>query len=146
MTFDIVINNPDKPWNWWHLSNNPNITFDIVNSHPDKPWDWCGLSINPNITWDVVEANPDKPWNWLGLSMNPNITWDVVEANPDKPWDWEGISTQRHMFLSSMDICDIIKRHRAAKAIQRHWRHIVANPCYMVCKQRLLREFNEIAR
>jgi hypothetical protein len=50
------------------------------------------------------------------------------------------------MFLSSMDLCEIIKRHRAAKAIQRHWRHNIANPCYTICKKRLLREFNEIVQ
>jgi hypothetical protein len=54
------------------------------------------------------------------------------------------LSTQRHMLLSSMDLCDIIKRHRAAKAIQMHWRHSIANPCYTICRQRLLREFNDI--
>ena len=36
------------------------------------------------------------------------------------------------------------ERHRAAKAIQKHWRHGIANPCYAICKRRLLREFNEI--
>jgi len=30
---------PNKPWNWYGLSNNPNITFDIVKAYPDKPWD-----------------------------------------------------------------------------------------------------------
>jgi hypothetical protein len=50
------------------------------------------------------------------------------------------------MLLSSLDLCDIIKRHRAAKAVQRHWRHVVANPCYAICKQRLLREFSEIVQ
>jgi hypothetical protein len=70
-TFDIVLKNPDKPWDWRWLSQNPNITFDIVLKNPDKPWDWDWLSQNPNITFDVVLKNPDKPWNWHCLSKNP---------------------------------------------------------------------------
>jgi hypothetical protein len=62
-----------KYWNW--LSANPNITWEIVKDNPDKPWDWCGLSYNlsenSNISWKIVEANPDKPWNWEYLSKNP---------------------------------------------------------------------------
>jgi hypothetical protein len=41
-----------------------------VEANPDKPWDWYALSINPNITMEIVEANPDKPWDWIGLSQN----------------------------------------------------------------------------
>jgi hypothetical protein len=50
------------------------------------------------------------------------------------------------MLLSTEDLCNIIKRHRSAKAIQRHWRHVITNPCFVVCKRRLLREFDEITQ
>ena len=65
------------------------VTFDIVLAHPNKPWDWYCLSINPNITFDNVLAYPEKPWDWYNLSYNPNITWEIVQANPDKPWNWD---------------------------------------------------------
>ena len=42
--------------------------FNHVEANLDKPWDWFGLSQNPNITWDIVEANPDKHWDWKSLS------------------------------------------------------------------------------
>ena len=71
--FDFVKNNPDKPWNWYALSGNPNITWDIVRDNPDKPWNWYALSGNPNITWDIVRDNPDKPWKWYGLSKNKMV-------------------------------------------------------------------------
>jgi hypothetical protein len=38
--------------------------WDIVKANPDKPWDYELLSDNPNITWDIVKANPDKPWDY----------------------------------------------------------------------------------
>ena len=37
------------------------ITFDIVKDNLDKPWDYDALSRNPNITWDIVTENPDIP-------------------------------------------------------------------------------------
>ena len=44
--------------------------FRFIENHSDKPWNWFRLSENPNITWEIVEANPDKPWNWYWLSRN----------------------------------------------------------------------------
>ncbi len=61
------------------LSWNPNITFDIVLNNLDKPWNWYYLSANSNITFDNVLNNPDKHWNWYYLSFNPNITFDIVQ-------------------------------------------------------------------
>ncbi len=88
ITWDIICTNYDKPWDWYELSSNPKITWDIVCTNPDKAWSWEGLSQNPNITWDIICLNPEEPWQWKELSWNPNITWDIIS---DKPWDWEGI-------------------------------------------------------
>ena len=49
--------------------------FDYINLTPQKDWDYWGLSANPNITWDIVSTNPDKDWNYAYLSKNLNITW-----------------------------------------------------------------------
>ncbi len=49
---------------------NPNITFDIIQDNPDKPWDWLGISRNPNITWKIIQDNPDKNWSWYNISRN----------------------------------------------------------------------------
>ena len=54
---------PDKPWNWWELSENQNITLDYALSNPDKPWDWGRLSFNPNNTIDDVMSHLDKHWD-----------------------------------------------------------------------------------
>ena len=56
---------------------NPNITWKIVQENPDEPWDWDELSANSNITWKIVRENLDKPWDWELLSANPNITWEI---------------------------------------------------------------------
>jgi hypothetical protein len=61
-------------WNWDYLSKNPSITFQNVLDNPDKPWDWRELSRNKSITFQNVIDNPDKKWNWGGLSLNTSIT------------------------------------------------------------------------
>ena len=94
---------PDKPWNWYELSRNPNITPNILLVNSDKPWNWYGLSWNPNITFDIVFANPDKPWNWNGLSWNPNITFDIVLANLDKDWNWYGLSYNKFKYDKELE-------------------------------------------
>ncbi|RKO92901.1 hypothetical protein BDK51DRAFT_46016 [Blyttiomyces helicus] len=57
------------------------ITMEILNAYPDKPWDYYGLSKNPNITTEILIANPDKPWNYL-VTDAPAVANDVaVVAN-----------------------------------------------------------------
>ena len=68
------------------ISKNPNVTIETVLENPDKPWNFYTITLNPNITWNIVSSNPDKNWNYSYLSENPNITWDIVRDNPDIPW------------------------------------------------------------
>ena len=56
-----------------------------IKTYEERKFNWYWLSQNPNITWDIVKNNPDKPWDWYRLSKNPNITWDVIKDNLDKP-------------------------------------------------------------
>ena len=93
--FQFVKDNPNKKWDYYELSENPNITWEIVQANPDKPWNYNQLSINPNVTWEIVQANPDEPWDYNWLSSNPNITWEIVQANLDKPWRYDYLSENK---------------------------------------------------
>ena len=53
------------------MSGNPHITWEIVQQNLDKPWDWYYLSKHPNVTFDIINQNSYLPWDWLGLSHNP---------------------------------------------------------------------------
>ena len=53
-----------------YISQNPNITWEIVQNNPDKPWKYSMLSQNPNITWKIVRNNSDKSWSYYFLSQN----------------------------------------------------------------------------
>jgi len=103
ITWNIVRENPDIPWDWDGLSKNPNITWEIVRDNPDKHWDWNYISRNPIITWEIVRDNPDRPWDYAYLSENPNITWEIVRDNPDKPWSWIGLSLNIQLYNLSVN-------------------------------------------
>ena len=45
--FKFISDNPDKPWNWYRLSSNPNITMEIIRDNPVNPWNWNIISSNP---------------------------------------------------------------------------------------------------
>ena len=56
--------------NWDTLSLNPKITWDIVVNNLDKPWDWVNLSQNKNITWNIIVNNPENHGvggDWVGI-------------------------------------------------------------------------------
>ena len=69
-----------------------NHLWTLIRLNPDKPWDWYGISQNPNTTWKIIQTHPDKPWNWNEISWNPNITWEIIQAYPEKQWDWDHLS------------------------------------------------------
>ena len=85
---------PEKPWNWWSISNNPKLTMEIIEKYPEKPWNWWGISNNPKLTMEIIEKYPEKPWNWLGISCNPNITMEFIEKNINKI-DFERLSENK---------------------------------------------------
>ena len=67
-----ILNNPDKPWDWYYFSANSNITMSDVLNNPDKPWDWSRLSENKNITIEFIEKNINKI-DFAYLSLNTFI-------------------------------------------------------------------------
>ena len=94
----------DKNWNWFWVSENPNITWDYVQKHPNIPWNYSGLSRNKNITWDIVQNNPDKQWNYYWLSTNLTITWNIINKydNIDDIWDYYALSLNPNITCEQM--------------------------------------------
>ena len=109
ITLDIIENNPNiyfrREFSCYGISTNPNITWDFIINNIDKNWEWRGLSNNQNMTWEIIQANLDKPWNWRILSRRADITWKTIQDNPDKPWDWDNISRNPNITL------DIVKNN-----------------------------------
>lgn len=56
-----------------------NDLIKLLEAFPNKNWEWFSLSSNPNITWEYIRQNLNKKWNWRQLSYNPNITFEIVQ-------------------------------------------------------------------
>ena len=141
ITFDIVLDYPNKPWDWRQLSRNQNITFDMIQSHPEKPWNWGWLSSNPNITFDIVLAHPNKSWNWYGLSRNSNIAFDIVLAHPEKPWDWGGLSQNIFSKAKKNFVNKRYKEYLSAYRIQQYWNRAISIPANPICQRKIKRDY-----
>ena len=47
-----------------------NDLIKLLAHFPDKSWNWYYISLNPNITWEIIRDNPEIPWNWATISYN----------------------------------------------------------------------------
>jgi hypothetical protein len=102
---------PDKPWDWYDVSSNPNITLKFIDSHSDKDWNWFKISRNPSMTLDII-------------NNNPNITLEFIKDNLDKSWDWVAISINK--FSKDPTLIKREINHKRDKKIK-CWRIIILN-------------------
>lgn len=63
ITWNMVRNNLNKPWNFKKISRNSIVTIDIVLDTPFLRWDWNELTLNKNMTFDIIKNNIRLPWN-----------------------------------------------------------------------------------
>jgi len=102
MSWDFVMENIDKNWDWQMLFSRPTNTWDeiknfgslifedfdennILNNFNKSTVMW--ISQNPNISWDIISNNLHEKWNWDSVTINPNITMKIINDNPDKLWN-----------------------------------------------------------
>jgi hypothetical protein len=72
----LIEKHPDKPWNRYGISQNPNITMEMIEKHSGKPRNGkprnrYSISLNPNLTMEMIEKHPEKPWGLFWISCNP---------------------------------------------------------------------------
>ena len=63
---------------WKQISKSENISWYIVSNNLDKPWDWAQLTKHPNIYPETIYNNLDKPWKKEYIIYNPNITLEFL--------------------------------------------------------------------
>lgn len=102
------------PWSWLHASSNVTLTYQNVLDHPDKPWSWFYMSGNPNILFADVRRNLHREWSWTLLSCNPSITWPDVRDNMDRSWDWFALC--KNPGLAVDDILDMLVQRNSCTA------------------------------
>jgi hypothetical protein len=49
-----------------------------IEQHPEHPWNWYGISNNPNLTMEYVEKHPEHSWNWYWISSNAKRIWFIT--------------------------------------------------------------------
>lgn len=84
LTCEMVEKNIGRAWDWFELSQNPNITWDVVYKHRDKPWKMRYISGSRHVTCEIVRNHPEIAWDYLGLACNPNLTWEFAKENLHK--------------------------------------------------------------
>lgn len=63
LTYKLVRNNLNRPWNLKKISRNNNITIDDIIDSPFIRWDWKELTLNESMTFEIIKDNPMHPWN-----------------------------------------------------------------------------------
>jgi hypothetical protein len=98
MTLDIIQKHKDKPWDWGHVSYNPNLTIEFIKNNPDKKWNFAKLSSHKNITMDIIENNPEMNWYHLYVKNNPNV--DIMfYINKFKMFSWSVLFKSERMTM-----------------------------------------------
>jgi hypothetical protein len=135
---------------WMQISANEVITWRDVVENLDIPWNWSILCAKEGFKMEYVRLYRDirigiinyyeDRETWMRISAVKAITWKDVVENPDMPWNWIVLSRRGDMLLSGIEKVRIVRQHFACLVIQRAWRECIANPEYMLCRRRLLRE------
>ena len=77
---------PEKKWDWFEISRNPNLELSWIERFPEKKWDWENISKHPNLQLKWIERFPKKNWNWENISKHLNLQLEWIERFPNKPW------------------------------------------------------------
>lgn len=90
----LIIEHPERPWNWDALPANPGVRPGFVLSHEELPWGYLppALYENPCLTPKWFLENPDVPMDWNLYSKNPSLTLVFLRENLGEPWNWTRLS------------------------------------------------------
>lgn len=96
---------PQKKWNWYSVSRNPNLTLHYVVNHPNLPWDWAHILNVYNVCKNEIYNNNKVLWyefhenfNKLKYIDNMDFPWvnEMEASHPDvniyTSYEWNGIS------------------------------------------------------
>jgi hypothetical protein len=123
ITWDIILNNLDKPWKFRFVGLNKNITWQNIIDNLDYQWDWILLTAFKPITWSIIKPHLDLfknklewnimshnfdfeilknlgltvPWNFQNLSRSNIINWDIVIKYKNQNWNWDCLSESENL-------------------------------------------------
>jgi len=111
----LILNNPDKYWDWETLSSNNEFdAIKVLEKFPNKNWDLSKIMCRKDFDISIVDKFPNMSWNlseyvklkltieefvkyksiqWKTLRfVNRNDMMEFVDARPDFDWEWELLS------------------------------------------------------
>ena len=151
-----ILKNPQIPWTPEQVSWNPNITLDFFEKYfieGNRPYDMKYISMSAGITMSDIESSMNKyNWNLNWVAENPNLTYDffnkyiidlsrfVLFRNEYNCWDIhlaKNLFGYHPYFIRKNLESKIIPIQ--TKFIEKYW-----NPKYSLCRNRLLKQFNNL--
>lgn len=132
--WELVKARPDLPWNWYHLEPE-DVTeddLDLIRSRDPSELNWKNLSLI--VPFWLIVKNPELPWRYDWVSMNETLTFDDLVSGQN--WDYSCVPCE--------PIPRIIRKWVAASVIKRQFKESISNPAYLMCRNRLQREWEAL--
>jgi len=100
LTTEFIDANPDKEFDWRHLTRHPCIDLNYIKAHPERSWTLVNFVYNPNfnIDWLLYLREQDSEIfnnrdTLYQASRHPNITMDDILNHGDIPWHYGGVAS-----------------------------------------------------
>lgn len=134
-------------WKWAHLAKNTRWPVFKKNLH--LPWIWFIADVKiHSIEFEKDDVEIIREYellcNWVKLSMCIHV--DIIHANPDLPWSLDFLQWNRTTWntrIKPFEEC-ILEWH-SANVIKRQWKRSITDPSFKMCRDRIYREFKELA-
>ena len=144
----------DTDWDWTMLSKMPHIATEehVFHAHPDAPWDWRVLTMAKDTIGtaeNIFERYPDKPWDKRVVNTRRDLVTrrNIFEKYPQSHlWDFYTLFQHVDLLFDADDEHEWNKKKAAVDVIQDKWWRCLTDPKYLVCQQRLMREFEEMEK
>jgi len=82
---------------WSHISGNPGIKMSDIENNPQLPFELYHISVNPNLTEEYlttfidanIEYELESEFDWDELSVHPNISIKYIMDHPKFLWNYD---------------------------------------------------------
>lgn len=149
---NVFLRHPDAPWVWSVLSQQSHIaTYEnVFVKHAEAPWDWSELTMDRETIGTaehIFVKFPEKPWDARVVNARRDLVTrrNVFEKYPQSHlWDFSALFQQVDLLFDADDEEECKKKKAAVDLIEKKWWRCLIDPKYLVCRQRLMREFSEM--
>jgi hypothetical protein len=97
--------------------------------------------------WKFVLQHPDVVWNWSLVSKHAQFDYERFENEyiTKWRWNWEMLCMNKSfLHVSQNEQEQKAMKVLASNKIKRRFKESISNPAYLLCQQRLVREFASI--